>query len=83
MTVEVRDSKGIPYMQARVPALNAGEALAKASTAHPDTRWVFLRELGRDEITQIVRDHSDAEQNDAADDPARPAALPGQPGTMR
>ena len=53
MTVEVRDSRGIPYIQARVMAQNAGEALAMVSTAHPDTQWVFLRELGRDEIQQI------------------------------
>jgi len=53
MTVEVRDSRGIPYIQARVIAPNAGEALAKVSSADPDVEWVFLRELSRQEIGQL------------------------------
>jgi hypothetical protein len=68
MTVEVRDSRGIPYIQARVTALNAGDALAKASSAHPDTEWVFLRELSRDEIAQITHDHPGTANNGPADD---------------
>jgi hypothetical protein len=68
MTVEVRDSRGIPYFQARVSALNAGEALAKASAAHPDIEWVFLREMTRDEIAQIANDQPGTAHNDPASD---------------
>jgi hypothetical protein len=69
MTVEVRGSSGIPYMQARVIALNVGEALAKASSAHPDTEWVFLRELDHDEIAQIIHDQPGRTHSGPADDP--------------
>ena len=54
-------------------ALNVGEALDKASNAHPDTEWVFLRELSRDEITQITGDHPGTQQLGTVGDPARPA----------
>lgn len=66
MTVEVRDSRGIPFVQARVIARNAGEALAKVSSADPDIEWVFLRELSRDEIGQITRDQLETARNDPA-----------------
>jgi hypothetical protein len=70
MTVEVRDSSGIPYIQARVTAANADEALAKASSAHPDTEWVFLRELTRDEIAQIPHARPGTADDPAAKGPA-------------
>jgi hypothetical protein len=74
MTVEVRDSDGIPVMQARVMALNGGEALARASSAHPDTRWVFLRELDREEIDQVIGHQEGTAQHGTAGGPAaRPA----------
>jgi len=58
MTIEIRDSSGIPWVQARVTARDAGEALAKASSAHPDTQWLFLREMTTDEIAQLIRDQA-------------------------
>ena len=76
MTVEVRDSDGIPVMQARVMAVNGGEALARASSAHPDTRWVFLRELDREEIDQVIRHQEGAEQHGTAGCPAAGPAPP-------
>jgi hypothetical protein len=79
MTVEVRDSRGIPYMMARVMALNAGEALAKASSAHPDTEWVFLRELSRDEIAQLAQDNPYTAPDGAAGNPAACPAPAGHP----
>ena len=77
MTVEVRDGDGIPVMQARVMARNTGEALARASSAHPDTRWVFLRELDREEIDQVIRHQEGTEQHGVA---GGPAACPAPPG---
>jgi hypothetical protein len=66
MTVEIRDSKGIPWVQARVTAANAGEALDKASSAHPETTWLFLREMDRHELAQIIRDQAIPAQHDTA-----------------
>ncbi len=76
MTVEVRDGDGIPVMQARVMAVNGGEALARASSAHPDTRWVFLRELDREEVDQVIRHQEGTEQHDTAAFPAPPGPAP-------
>lgn len=76
ITVEVRDSSGIPYIQARVTAASAGEALAKVSSAHPDTQWVFLRELTRDEITQMAPSRAVTAGDPAGEGPASAVPSP-------
>jgi hypothetical protein len=51
-TIEIRDSRGIPCVQARLMAPNMAQALAKAAANDDSTEWVFLQELTG---TQLIR----------------------------
>ena len=49
-TIEIRDGRGVPCVQAKVTAPGLAEALVLAVSNPDGTEWVFLEELTRGTI---------------------------------
>jgi hypothetical protein len=53
-TIEIRDGRSVPLVQAIVAAPNPAEALVLAAMNADATEWVFLRELTGEEISRLL-----------------------------
>ena len=52
-TVEIRDGRDVPRVQAKVTASSLAEALVMAASNPDGTEWVFLQELSGDALTEL------------------------------
>jgi hypothetical protein len=62
-TIEIRDGRGIPCVQARVDAENPIEALILAPQAGDPVEWVFLREVSYGELDSMLGYPTDSEND--------------------
>jgi len=55
-TIEIRDQRGVPFVQARLTAPDMAQALHAAAANKPGTQWVFLTELNGNALAAMLTD---------------------------
>jgi hypothetical protein len=71
-TIEIRDGRGVPRVQARIAAPDPAQAALLMVTADDQVEWVFLEELSGEDLTRLLREHHEPRAAPAASHPGSP-----------